>query len=206
MTPLWQEESSRRPSRDIGPWLLCLDLQREFVVEGRPLCSPGVEARIAVCRSLLEFARQACWPVLHVHRHRDSGLFSERSEFARPVVGLEPLASEPLYFRSELSAFASPNLRRLAPPTPGTRVVLVALSLDNACVATVLQGADIGLKITVAEDAIGASALGPYEPGVVAGVAKRLIAPFARFERVETIRREAVVDFRSNPQLVFEGN
>lgn len=206
MTRPWQDETWRRPARDIGPWLLCLDLQREFVVDGRPLCSPGVEDRVEVCRELIAFARQARWPVVHVHRRRDSGLFSEHSEFSRPVAGLEPLASEALYVRSQLSAFAAPGLRRLAPPTPGTRVVLAALSLDNACVATVLQGSDIGLKITVAEDAIGASMLGPYDPGVVAGVAKRLIAPFARFESVETIRREAVVDFRSNPQLVFEGN
>ncbi len=83
--------------------------------------------------------------------------------------------------------------------------MLAALSLDNACMATVLQGTDIGLKLTVAEDAIGASSLGPYGPGVVAGVAKRLIAPFASFESVQAIQRRAAIDVRSKPQLIFEG-
>lgn len=206
MMQVRREEAWNRPTYDIGPWLLCLDLQREFVVEGRPLYSPNVERRVAVCRALLDFARQARWKVVHVQRRRDSGLFGERSAFARPVSGLEPLASEALYFRSELSAFASPGLRRLAPPMAGTRVVLAALSLDNACMATVLQGSDMGLKITVAEDAIGASTLGPYEPSVVAGVAKRLIAPFARFETARAIRRQADIEFRSNPQMMLEGN
>lgn len=204
MTPLWQEEPCGR-LHDVGPWLVCLDLQREFVAEGRPLHAPGVAQRVPACCALLAHARQAGWPVIHVHRRRESGLFGERSEFSRPVEGLEPLASEALFFRSEMSAFAAPGLRRMAPPTPGTRVFLAALALDNACMATVLHGADLGLKITVAEDVLGTAPLGPYAAEVVAGVAKRLIEPFARFESAESLRRQDR-PAQPNLRLVFEGN
>jgi nicotinamidase-related amidase len=202
----WRDQVRGQRASDIGPWLLCLDLQREFVVAGRPLHAPGVEERVATCRAVLEDARTAGWPVIHAHRRAYSGLFSDGGDFARPVQGLEPLASEALFFRSQLSAFASPGLREMAPPTPGTTVFLVALSLDNACMATVLQGVDIGLRIRVVEDVIGASALGPYGPGVVAGVAKRLVAPFAQFDSAQAIRRETHIDLRGNPDLVFGGS
>lgn len=206
MTPLWRDEPRGGRLLDAGPWLVCLDLQREFVSQGRPLHSPGVENRLGACAGLLAHARDAGWPVIHAHRRRDSGLFSDRSEFSRPIEGLEPLVSEALFFRSQMSAFAAPGLRRMAPPTPGTRVFVAALSLDNACLATVLQGADLGLKITVAEDLLGASPLGPYAPGVVAGVAKRMIAPFARFEPTQALMRPDRVERRPNLHLTFEGN
>jgi len=165
-----------------------------------------VEGRIQACRALLEAARGADGHGSPASRRRDSGLFCDGGEFARAVEGLEPLASEALFFRSKLSAFAAPRLRDLVPPMPGTTIVLIALSLDNACVATVLHGVDIGLRIRIVEDAIGASPLGPYGSGVVTGVVKRLIAPLAQFESALTMRREARVDLRSNPDFIVGGN
>jgi hypothetical protein len=205
MTPLWRDEPDGARTYDAGPWLLCLDLQREFVAEGRPLRGPAVKRRVEACRALLGHARDAGWPVIHVHRRRESGLFGAASEFSRPVESLEPLAREALFFRSGLSAFTAPGLRRLVPPAPGTRVFLAALSLDNGCLATVMHAADIGLKVTVAEDVLGAAPLGPYGPGVVAGVAKRLIAPFVRFETAQSMRRSGRLD-HDNRQSCFEGN
>lgn len=206
MTPLWQDQAKGRRTYDAGPWLLCLDLQREFVTSGRPLHAPAVRRRVETCRGLMDHARACGWPVVHVHRRRESGLFGAASEFSRAAEGLEPLASEALYFRAELSAFAAPGLRMRVPPTPGTRIYLAALSLDNGCLATIMHAADLGLKVTVVEDVLGAAPLGPYGPGVVSGVAKRLIAPFARFEDAQSMRRPERFEQGASRHDFYEGS
>ncbi|CAN7299219.1 cysteine hydrolase [Phenylobacterium sp. LjRoot164] len=122
--------------------LVCLDLQR-----GRLSAAPGAAAVAAVCRRVLEQARARGWPVLHVHRREGA------PEAARPIAGLEPLPSEPVYVRPGPSAFSHPAFARRAQGLGGP-LALIGFSLSDAVLATAFAAADLRLPVEVLSDAV----------------------------------------------------
>ena len=107
--------------------LVCLDLQRARV-SGAPAAAAQVTG---ACRRVLEQARARAWPVLHVHRREAT------AEGARPIVGLEPLPTEPIYLRRGPSAFSHPAFARRAQGLGGP-LALIGFSMTDAVLATAL--------------------------------------------------------------------
>ena len=122
--------------------LVCLDLQR-----ARLSAAPGVADVTAACRRVLEQARARGWPVLHVHRREGA------PEAARPIAGLEPLPSEPVYVRPGPSAFSHPAFARHAQGLGGP-LALIGFSMSDAVLATAFAAADLRLAVEVLNDAV----------------------------------------------------
>jgi nicotinamidase-related amidase len=135
--------------------LVCLDLQREFVVPGRPLFQPGAAAVVETCSQLVRRARRDRWRILHAHRSRAEGLFGKTGLFAAPIEGLRPLISEPIFVRAELSAFANLDFRAALRQARGD-IYLIGFSLADSCLATAFDAVDEGLRIHLVADALGA--------------------------------------------------
>jgi nicotinamidase-related amidase len=95
----------------------------------------------------LEQARARGWPVLHVHRREGS------QESARPIAGLEPLPSEPVYVRPGPSAFSHPAFARRAQALGGP-LALIGFSMSDAVLATAFAAADLRLPVEVLSDAV----------------------------------------------------
>jgi len=129
--------------------LLCLDLLA-------PQAASDVEDTaqapfIHGCRRLLSHARASGWRVAHVHVGAAAG------PAARPVVGAAPLPSEPVMRRSGVSAFSSPEFRRLMRANPQAELVVIGASVDATCLATALAAFDRGLAVTIVSDAVSVS-------------------------------------------------
>lgn len=140
------------------PWLVCLNLNREYVTPGRPLYAPGAPAAAIRVRACLSHARDLGWPVAHVQA-RHSRL-SQSPSFSRPIDGLEPLPSEPLFLTPRRSAFAHAELRaRLIAERPPA-VFLVGFSLAFEGLATLFDAADLGAAARVVEDAVATPPIG----------------------------------------------
>lgn len=140
------------------PWLLCLNLHREYVTPGRPLHAHGGAAAADRTRSLLYVARERRWTVAHVQTRRRALANSEM--FARPIAGLEPLPSEPLFIIRQRSALAHLDLRaRLCAERPPT-VYLAGFAFAHEGLATLFDAIDIGLPARVVEDAVASPAIG----------------------------------------------
>ncbi|WP_374659472.1 isochorismatase family protein [Phenylobacterium sp.] len=125
--------------------LVCLDLQR-----GR-LADAAGDGAVAACQFVLAQARARRWPVLHVHRREAS------PETARPILGLEPLASEPVYVRSGPSAFSNQAFAQTAQALGGP-LALVGFSLRDTVLATAIAAADRNLPVEILVDAVAADA------------------------------------------------
>jgi nicotinamidase-related amidase len=139
------------------PWLLCVDLQREFITPNRPLCAANADSVAEACRAVLAAARRANWPVAHIHTHRPGALFGPASPFTRPIPGLEPWTSEPLFFRPGLSIFSSPEILGLALSDPDAEFFVIGFSASGSCLASLFAGFDMGIHLALVEDAIGAA-------------------------------------------------
>lgn len=140
------------------PWLVCLNLNREYVTAGRPLYAPAAAAAAIHARACLSHARDLGWPVAHV-QSRHSRL-SQNPSFARPIDGLEPLPSEALFLTQRRSAFAHAELRaRLIAERPPS-VFLVGFSLAFEGLASLFDASDLGASLRVVEDAVATPPIG----------------------------------------------
>lgn len=147
--------------------LICLDLQRARLAD--PALADDAERTAAACRSVLEQARARRWPVLHAHRRESS------PDAGRPIPGLEPLPTEPVFFHPGPSAFSHRAFRHAAHALGGP-LALIGFSFADTALATAFAAVDRGLAVEVVRDAI---AVGPRgAPGL--GWALAGLAPLAR--------------------------
>ena len=72
---------------------------------------------------------------------------------ARPIVGLEPLPTEPIYLRRGPSAFSHPAFARRAQGLGGP-LALIGFSMTDAVLATAFAAADLQLPVEVLSDAV----------------------------------------------------
>ncbi|WP_423304743.1 isochorismatase family protein [Caulobacter sp. KR2-114] len=170
------------------PRLVCLDLQREYVVPGRPLYSEGAGNAAETCAAVLRHARAHGWRVVHVQRRQADGLFERKGYFGAPIEGLRPLISEPVFARSGYSAFCNPDFAAEMRDAFGEDVFLIGFSLDQTCLATAFAAADAGLSITVITDATGPA--GCADTWAQRQAAERLLAPVARLAASQDVLAE----------------
>ena len=164
------------PRADCGrAWLICLDLQRDYVVPGRPRYSLANTEVADRCARVLGLARDEGWRVVHSQFRAETSAPWPRELFGAPIEGLRPLVSEPVYFRKGLSAFANPGFTQEMRVARGAEVYLIGFSLADTCLATALAGVDEGLSLTLVEDAVGAS-----EELAATEVARTILKPFVQ--------------------------
>ena len=171
-------------------WLICLDLQRDYVVPGRPRYAAANTDVAATCAQVLSLAREEGWRIVHSQVRSPAPTPWPRELFGAPIEGLRPLISEPVYFRRGLSAFTDPGFAAELRAARGAEVYLIGFSLADTCLATVLAGVDEGLSLTLVEDAVGASEALPS-----AELARAVLRPFVEFassRRLMARRLEAV--------------
>jgi nicotinamidase-related amidase len=176
-SPLYRDPAGFSRPR---PWLVCMDLQREYVVPGRPLYGAGAAPVADVCRRVLEHARVRRWRVVHTQQRHPDGLFARSSYFGAPIEGLRPLISEPVFMRSGLSAFSNADFAAELRGALGEEVYLIGFSLNHTCLATALAAVDMGLSVTLVADALGVApcqGVGQLQASDIAGA---ILAPFVR--------------------------
>lgn len=142
----------------LQPWLICLNLQREYVTPERPLYAPNGEEVADVAHQCLERARGLRWPIAHVQTRRVR--LANNKSFARPIEGLEPLPSEPVFATAYLSALTHAGLREHLMETPPRSVYLIGFSLAHDGLATLFHGWDLGLPMIAVEGAMGSPSIG----------------------------------------------
>ena len=152
--------SYSHPAPESRPWLFCVDLQREFVSPARPLYANDADRIASSCKAILNGARRVGWQIAHIHTRRSGALFGNAGGFTRPIPGLEPGAREPLFFRSGLSIFSSPEVAALVRNARDADFHLIGFSAGGSCLATIFAGFDLGVNLTLVSDAIGGAGAG----------------------------------------------
>jgi nicotinamidase-related amidase len=157
------------------PWLVCLDLQRDYVVPGRPHYAAENAEVASTCAHVLGFARDEGWRIVHSQLREEDATPWPRDLFHAPIEGLRPLISEPVFFRQGLSAFGNPAFAAELRLARGTEVFLIGFSLADTCLATALAGVDAGVSLALVEDAVG-----PGSTPEAAAAARMVLRPFVR--------------------------
>lgn len=162
--------------------LVCLDLQRAR------LAHPTSPQVAAACRAVLNEARRRRWPVLHVQRREAT------TEGGRPIPGLEPLPSEPVYVRPGASAFSHPEFARTALALGGP-LALIGFSLCDSVLATAFAAVDRKLPVEILGDAVAVEARDETSLRHALGGALSRLSPLCRLIEARDLLEEEAATY-----------
>lgn len=152
MTMLQMAGATPTPATMADGILLIIDAQREYTDGLLPLS--GVQPAIEALAVLLEKARAAGAPVVHV-RHKGPGkAFNPTSSGYEIVTELTPRAGEAIVDKALPNAFAGTDLAKQL-SVSGRKNLIVGGFMTHMCVsATVRSATDNGFMSTVAADTV----------------------------------------------------
>jgi nicotinamidase-related amidase len=128
--------------------IVLIDCQMEYVDGG--LALPGAKPALAEARRLVERARKAGAPVIHVvHKGRPGGLFDLDGPKGKIAPEVVPVAGEIVVQKSLPNSFAKTNLDDVLKAT-GRKEIVVAGFMTHMCVSSTVRAAlDLGYRATV---------------------------------------------------------
>ena len=132
--------------------LLIIDAQKEYL--SGPLALSGMDAATANIAALLEAARRAKRPVIHVrHLGTVGGLFDPQGERGEFIKGLEATDDEVIIEKRMPNAFNDTGLKE-ALEKAGPLDLIVCGFMSHSSVSTTVRAAkDYGFRCTLVEDA-----------------------------------------------------
>ncbi|MDD1651578.1 MAG: cysteine hydrolase [Methanomicrobiales archaeon] len=154
------------------PALLLIDMQNDFVREGKPLRVAGAEAIIPRVRFLLDLFRERRLPVVHVLRvHRPDGSDVEimrqeifrrtpfavdGTEGAEVISELAPAGGEFTIRKIRMSAFLGTDLDLLLRSIGVDTVVVAGIQTPNCVRTTVFDAMACNYRTVLVDDAVAA--------------------------------------------------
>jgi ureidoacrylate peracid hydrolase len=135
--------------------VFAIDIQREYVTEGRRFHIAGIESSLANARKVIEGARDAGVPVWHVQHVQDGSIFDRNSEYVDFIGGFEPLEGEPVFQKDLYNAFSTPELAQAVIEAKPEEIVVIGYATGLCCISTIIDGTHRGHSFTLVEDATG---------------------------------------------------
>ncbi|HSA37360.1 MAG TPA: isochorismatase family cysteine hydrolase [Methanoregula sp.] len=155
------------------PALLIIDMQNDFVLEGKPLKVAGAQAVIPKIQSVLTEFRKRSLPVFHVLRvHRPDGsdveiIRKERfrmqpfavagTKGAAVIDELTPRTGEYVVEKIRMSAFIGTELDLMLRTLGVTTVYVTGIQTPNCIRTTVFDAIAYNYPVVLVDDAVGAS-------------------------------------------------
>ena len=145
--------------------LLIIDAQNEYL--SGPLALSGMDAATANIARLLEAARKAKRPVIHIrHLGTVGGMFDPQGERGAFIKGLEPQGDELIIEKRMPNAFNDTGLQK-ALENLGSLDVIVCGFMSHSSVSTTVRAAkNLGFRCTLVEDACATRDL-PTRDGII---------------------------------------
>ena len=145
--------------------LLIIDAQREYVDGNLPLA--GIDAALRVGGTLLDRARTAGTPVIHI-LHRGGGpLFNPENGGYQPAGPLIPQTGETVIDKTMANAFAGTGLQRELEQIGRKKLIVIGFMTHNCVSSTVRAAKDLGYAITIVAPATGTRDLPDGRGGII---------------------------------------
>ncbi|MFJ2331878.1 cysteine hydrolase family protein [Pseudomonas helleri] len=145
--------------------LLIIDAQNEYL--SGPLALAGMEAATANIALLLEAARKAKRPVVHVrHLGTVGGMFDPQGPRGEFIAGLEPTGDEVIIEKRMPNAFNDTGLREALEKLGHLDLIVCGFMSHSSVSTTVRAAKDYGFRCTLVEDACATRDL-PTANGVI---------------------------------------
>ena len=177
------------PAKLNGASLILIDMQYEYL-EG-PIAVTDAAAAIAHAKSLLENAREAGSPVIHVaHKGRAGGLFDRDAKRGQIVDELAPMAGEITVEKSLPNAFSGTQLQAQISNSGRNDLILCGF-MTHMCVSSTARSAlDLGFRVTIDADSCGTRDLPDGRGSVIEASTLHNVALVELSDRFAVIARD----------------
>ncbi|MEG1079787.1 MAG: cysteine hydrolase family protein [Pseudomonas sp.] len=145
--------------------LLIIDAQKEYL--SGPLALSGMDEAVKNIAKMLEAARKAGRPIIHVrHLGTVGGMFDPNGERGQFIPGLEPEADEIRIEKILPSAFHGTGLEKILQDRGPLDLIVCGFMSHSSVSTTVRRAKDYGYRCTLIEDACATRDL-PFKEGVI---------------------------------------
>lgn len=133
--------------------ILCIDIQNEYITNGRPYNIKNINSSLENARVVIEAARKSGISVWHMRHENEKNAFVKGTSFADFIVGFEPQLAEKHFIKNMYSCFSSPEfVRQLAEDKP-EEIIIIGYGSSMCCTCTIIDGIHRGYQFTLIEDA-----------------------------------------------------
>jgi len=155
-----------------------VDLQREYIADGRAHALSRREPWWSNCLRLLDFAREQGYPVAHFRQIRREPFFNAATPFADWIEEFRPRPHEMVFERDKPSCYSNESFGALLDSFSDPSYLLVGLTGEAGCLSTMMESHHRGHRATLVADASDSRALGVYDETVVHDVVAEIAATF----------------------------
>jgi len=173
-----------------------LDLQLEYVAEGRALALEERAPWLENCRRLLAFARAERMSIAHFRQLWRGTLLNRATPFAGWIEEFRPRPSEMVFERNLPSCYAAEGFVSILDNIDAPQLILAGLTGHGACLATALDGFHRKHQITFVHDASSTPRLGRLSATEAHSYLAEIVNCYA-----EVVSTEQIIDQLSGPTL-----
>lgn len=177
-----------------APTIVAIDLQKEYVTQGRPFFLRGIESSLDNCRGIIAEARRRAWTLVHVQHVQDGAAFNPETPFAGFIEGCQPLATEMVFAKSKLSAYTNPGFGRLMAKLKGKPVHVIGYGSTMCCLSTLVEAHRRGHRLSFVSDASYARASKDAPEAEVHKHATNIISIYAKLTMTGELLSSALRD------------
>lgn len=177
----------KRASSRGAPLIAMLDLQTEYLAEGRSLYIAGVSGCLERCAKLLSIARHLRLPVAHFRRIGPGHYFNRSTSYAAWIDEFRPRAHEHVFERQLPSCYDNPSFRRLMESMENASVIYCGLSGEHACLSTAIDSYHRGHSCLFVRDATATVSFGDLDESQAHGVVFDLISLYSEVTTLEAL-------------------
>lgn len=142
-----------RHRHSTAPLLCLMDLQLEYVAEGRAYFLEQKDGSLCNCRRLLAAARERGLPVAHFRQVLPGPYFSGGTAMSSWIEGFQPLPNEAIYQREVPSAYRNEIFRSFVQAMDSPELLLAGFTSERACLSTVIDAVHMDHKVAFIHDA-----------------------------------------------------
>jgi nicotinamidase-related amidase len=163
----------------VEPVLVCLDLQQHQQAAAAPAERERRRRCVDTSMEVLACARRLRWKVVHIHRAQTR--LGPQTPGSKPIAGLEPRPTEPVFVRQGASAFSSGAFQEYLKLLAAPHLIVIGFSLDQSALFTAVSAHEAGVPLSIVKGAVDAPSMGLLGSDVVETV---LLGVFGRFTEV----------------------
>ena len=137
-----------------------VDLQVEYVADGRAYCVKETDAMLANCKSVLEHCRSEGLPIAHFRQLKSSAYFNKASEFSGWIDGFQPKPNEMVFERRMPSCYSNTDYLNLLSTIDNPTTIFVGFSGESSFVSTSVYAHHQSHDVIFVSDASASRLLG----------------------------------------------
>lgn len=163
--------------------LVLIDLQKEYIIPGRPFYLENNETSLANLKQLLYHARYAGWEIWHVRHLQsapDRAAFCADSPYSGFIDDFMPQQHEQVFLKHDFSCFSNLDFAKAMQELQDVWVFIAGYGSTMCCMATIIEGYGKGFAFQFIADASNAKRTDDFNECILHKAATSILAAYCR--------------------------